>query len=846
MAQNDRFLIAPYDEGVRQDVKPFLIPDNAFETMKNAYVFRGRVRKRFGSTLSAQGTTTALQDVLYSRLSFPLVATAIKIGTTDGAGALGATTVPGTDFRIGQKFVIGAERLGVTVLGVPGALTNETGGVGSGTFNTTTGSVILAGCAIGTDVYYYPYGIGVSTSAGGYVKGIVPGSKWNLKGQQISIGDDVFTVVDTTAGAQDMLSTNAGMTTKTFDCSTGEFEIQYAVAPAPTQLYYYPGDPVMGLAQYETVPVNNQTAYAFDTQFAYYYNGGRWIYSGPGAGLRFHGADSEFFWSCNYQGQLGNSIAMFVTNNHVINVNGASDITDDPMYYFDGTVWMAFRPKFKTAGAGNRIQTSRIVLPFKRRLLCLNTIERDAADAVNSKHGNRCRFSWDGSPLDVSAFLEPNQTGFQGGGWVDAGTEEEIIGAEYIKDRLIVYFERSTWELAYTGNEVEPFVWQKLNSELGSESAFASVPFDKMILNIGNNGITACNGSNVERIDQSIPDYIYQFNNASAGVARIQGVRDYKTEMVYWTAPLSAKMSKSYFPNTVLVYNYKTGTWAENDDCITCWGYFEQSMDKRWQDMHVQWQTTNVPWNAYVIQAQERLLLAGNQQGFVTIINPNLAINANNLLITDFTHAANVATLTIMNHTLQNGDFIQLYNDPAVDGIGLGSATNIYEVTVVDKDTITISDPNAITGTYLGSMTASRISVIDIKTKQWNFYLKDGAQFLINKMDFLVTKGEGDMTTDFHINSSPQSLVNDAFATGANLGSYRLSFEALDNMSATQERIWNSVYFNAEGSTIQLHLYYDKDQIMSMDNAYNFFELHAIMIHAKRTRSMLGGVYNGY
>ena len=65
-------------------------------------------------------------------------------------------------------------------------------------------------------------------------------------------------------------------------------------------------------------------------------------------------------------------------------------------------------------------------------------------------------------------------------------------------------------------------------------------------------------------------------------------------------------------------------------------------------------------------------------------------------------------------------------------------------------------------------------------------------------------------------------------------------------MSNTQERVWNSVYFNAEGSTIQLHLYYDKAEIMDLDNAYNFFELHAIMIHAKRTRSILGGVYSGF
>lgn len=855
MAQNDRFLIAPMDEGLKQDVKPWLIPDNAFESLRNAYVFRGRVRKRFGSGLSGQGAVGAIQQDLFSKLAMPLVATAVKIGTTDGAGGfslagavLGTDYILGTDFRIGQKFVIGATTLAVTVLGLPGALTLEAG-AGNGTFNTTTGALTLAACPLATDVYFYPNGNGVTTSAGGYVKGIVPGTKWNM-GQQISIGNDVFTVIDDTAGAQDMLCTNANFVTvparKTFDCSTGEFEIQYDAGhfPAPTQVFYYPALPVMGLTQYETNPINNQVAFAFDTQEIYYYNGGRWIWSGPGEVNRFHGTDAEFFWTCNYQGTLSSDVAMFITNYHHVNSNGAADATDDSMWYYLSGTWTKFQPKFQTAGIGNYVRTARIVIPFKRRLLLLNTIERNQTSVANSKHGNRCRFSWDGSPLDANAWLEPNQLNGQGGGWVDAGTEEEIIGAEYIKDRLIVYFERSTWELAYTGNEVEPFVWQKLNTELGSESGFSTVPFDKVVLTIGTNGIHACNGSNVDRIDASIPDYIFQFTNTGSGVARIHGIRDYKTEMVYWAYPAAYKMANSYFPNTILVYNYVNGTWAENDDCITCWGYFEQSIDKRWMDMTNTWQQEKVPWNAYVQQAQEKLILAGNQQGYVTIINPYLSSNARNMYITNFTYAANVARLKIINHTLQNGDFIDINMDPVISGIIL--TRNIYRVNVIDDDTVSITDAEGIDGIYVGGATASRVSAIDIKTKQWNFYIKDGAQFLINKMDFLVTKGTGAITTDFHLNSSNISMRNEAFTSHSNLGSYCLEFTALDTFSQTQDRVWNSVYFSAEGSTIQLHLYHTNDQMIDMTNAYNFFELHAIMIHTKKTRGMLGGVYGGY
>lgn len=52
-----------------------------------------------------------------------------------------------------------------------------------------------------------------------------------------------------------------------------------------------------------------------------------------------------------------------------------------------------------------------------------------------------------------------------GGGYVEAATDEEMVSTEFINDRLIVFFKRSTWELSYTGNQVQPFIWQKFNSE---------------------------------------------------------------------------------------------------------------------------------------------------------------------------------------------------------------------------------------------------------------------------------------------------------------------------------------------------------------------------------------------
>ena len=208
----------------------------------------------------------------------------------------------------------------------------------------------------------------------------------------------------------------------------------------------------------------------------------------------------------------------------------------------------------------------------------------------------RARYSIFGSPLAVNAWYEENQQDssdnlYAGAGVLDAATDEQIISAEFVKDRLIVYFERSTWELAYTGNEVKPFQWNKLNTELGSQSTFSTVPFDKDALTVGNTGIHACNGSNVQRIDNKIPDEIFEdFSSEPTSVIRTQGIRDYQKELVYWAFVTQEGQASGTitFPDQIMVYNYALGSWSFNDDCFTAFGYFEQQSDTTWESVFQQ------------------------------------------------------------------------------------------------------------------------------------------------------------------------------------------------------------------------------------------------------------------
>ena len=135
----DRFLISPFVTGLVTADRPYLIPEDAFANIKNAYVFRGRTRKRFGELLTGSGWPNQILASYYSRVS-------INIGTTDGAGHI-ADNVPGAVFKVGQSFVVGTEIFTVTVLGNPGIML-DTGAAAVKTYSTTTGAYVITGAPI--------------------------------------------------------------------------------------------------------------------------------------------------------------------------------------------------------------------------------------------------------------------------------------------------------------------------------------------------------------------------------------------------------------------------------------------------------------------------------------------------------------------------------------------------------------------------------------------------------------------------------------------------------------------------------------------------------------------------
>lgn len=682
--------------------------------------------------------------------------------------------------------------------------------------------------------------IGVTDGAGNFA-GVIPGAGANGQVGQIfgvgtqALGHEIFTIITQAAGVNPMLATDAG--NGTFNTATGAVVINASVVNAP--VYWYPAFPVMGLPQYELGPINDRPTFGFDTHYAYIFtdrgNGNRWeilstpaFVVPPAAGTYVAtGADFNFVWPLNYQGPGADITALFATNN-----------VDPIRYFINGTGWNAvpYLPQWQ-ANAAQTIQTAKCIAYFKGRLILFNTLENQTVGPA-IRFPQRARWT---SPA-ISPFIL--NTSFNAGlqqtaNFDDAPIAEQIVSVSMLKDRLIVFFEQTTMELVFTGNAADPFRFQSINSELGVESTFSPVLFDKGVIGVGNVGVHVCNGTNVERIDEKIRQTVFQIKNADNGKERVYGIRDYANELVYWTYP---DETAGHFPTRVLVYNYRKAAWAQNDDSITCFGYFQNTQNYQWNNFNVQWQEAQLAWNAAGWEDEYTNIIAGNQEGFTFILDTEISKNSAALSITNIGFAnPNAPVLGIIAHNLLAGDFIYI---ESVRGVNVADFNGvIFEViNVVDGDNIQIARADTAGQLYAGGGTVTVVSRIDILTKQYNFFQQDGRNAYVSKVDFNVDRtANGEITIDFLTSTSNRSLLNDGLVTGSILGTSVLETTpyAIYPFEATQTQLWHPVYLQAEGEYVQLRIYYSDAEMFQPNVAFEDFELNAFTIYAEPTSTRL-------
>jgi hypothetical protein len=677
-------LIAPFDKGLQNNKKPFLLMDNAFQQMKNAYVWRERVKKREGIKLVGR-----LRRVLTSETF------------TDTTPAADTFNIP--NIFTGQLSITGEANAQIE----PGTLDITIAAPDASTF-TDNGDGTFAVTGLGD----------ASGSYVNYASGEV-----NLEFTGVLTGGAVITA----------------------------------------DINYFPGFPCMGISKRELGTINVEETVFFDQKYAYTYDGNNFGEMSSTAATTWTGSNSDFFWTSNYRGSVSSTRLFFATN---FFVSGASF---DPIRYYNNSTltWAALTPIIADQGGGSEdtLYQAKIIIPYYGRLLALNTYEGTTAGGVgaSSNFFNRCRFSQIGDPTAADAWVSDV---FGKGGFIDAPTNEAIVSAQFYKNTLIVYFEKSTWNLSYVGEYGLPFAWERTSADLGSESTFSSVVFDDGVLAIGDKAITVATSSNIQRIDQEIPDAVFNIHNQSGGKERVQGVRDFQKEVVFWG--YSDGGLRRTFPNRVVVYNYRNNSWALFRDNVTAFGELTSASGISW-DSPQSWDET-VHWdNLY--QAEFPAIVSGNQQGYVhwyqypadmeTTADSNVsAIENESLSVFDITRSATVALqVTSPNHNLEDGEIIYITGLLFVDTSDSSTLTTdlndrFYLVEWVDSDTINLLfynyddgdydvtsgdnlsfSPATGTGTYMGGGEMTLFPKVEIRTKDFNPFQGDGKNMVLSYLD---------------------------------------------------------------------------------------------------------------
>ena len=761
------FYITGYAKGLMNNKKPFLLPDQAWSRLYNAYTWRDRVKKREGNTLLGRLQRNLTGQELGDTVSSQLTYTYSDIFTTLSIPEANAELKPSTL---------------IISIGAPDTATFTDNGTGN--FTVT----------------------GLGVAAGSYVDYVT--------------GEVVLVLSAATGGAE----------------ITGVFS-------------YYPSLPGMGIQSQNLSTVSEQQTIWFDTTYAYIYLNG--AFQEFIAGTTWNGNNGDFFWGYNYLDT--SSTRLFFVTNFNNQQNGES--AADPMYYTAGVSWTSFQP---LTTATTTIFQAKLIIPYFGRLLLLNTWEGTtvggASAAVN--YFSRCRFSESGASTSATAFRTDNP---YTGGYLDAPTSEQIVGATFVKNTLIVDFDYSTWQLRYQGDYGIPFIWERISSDFGGNSAFSSVLFDNHKLNIGDVGITAGNAVEVNRIDLDIPDQIFDFQNevTNSGSQRVWGIRDFQKELVFWNYPdandESVPGTAITYPNKVLVYNYRNQTWAIFRDNVTAFGTLQAQSGVTWSSTNVTWSDENVTWSDPVVQAGFPDIVKINQQGFAHVYANNTQDDPS-LSVTAISITSSLIQLTINNHNLFDGDIIYLTGMKFIDSTLFTPVTTnlnsvIYQVSVVDANNINIAvwnfttsdygllttcTPVLASSIYIGGGQISLFPQLDIITKDINLFQQKGNQTKLSRIEFLMEpQPNGVVQINLYLNATP-SLTSAETIGGAKASNpwsttnYMSIAPPTTFISPASDYLWFPYYATLAAQYFKIQITYDNALMNTLTTHESDMILYAI------------------
>jgi len=862
----DKLVIGPINRGLRNDRTPFNIDNDSFPNLINAYQWRGRVKRKRGTaplgrlqrylgttngagnlavTISPQPITSGISSFTIGSDVFvdPGGASPVNLITnSSGTGVLnratGVLTITGSQATTAVLYfpslpVMGLEDLNVSATQFPGTLAFDT--IYSYNISTANPYPIY-------DVSFYKNPNNAAYP--GYVrKTNSTAVKWNGQDYQQFWTTNYQNALWSTNGINiPYSSTNVGMQFKPI--------VSVTVATATTATLQitahglFIGDFVFVNEVQTTTGINYQTGYVTTVIDA-----NNVIVTFPNANLATNGTGG---------------IAQYLTNN--------SDVTKDCIRWYDGDPtdgnlttpaltgnkgWVNFSPPlsqqpFSIGGLPADIYYlvhARIILPFKNRLLFFGPVVQTKSGSPKYLQ-NVVIYSQDGTAFYTASFqsatddprvpdsaptpilVPDNQTAFPAayledstgfGGFVSAGIDEQIISVSSNEDVLIVGFSnKSQARLVFTGNDILPFDFYLINSELGTSSTFSAINMDRGVITRGNQGYIITSQTEAKRIDLDNPDQVFEIRLTDNGPERLCAARDYINEWIYFTYPSNQNNTTQYkFPTETFQYNYRDQTWSVFKETFTTYGSFRQQTGFTWQTVgriYKSWNEWNEPWNSGTSTLLNPKVIAGNQQGFVFTRAIGTS-EATSLYIRSFSGSI----ITCPDHCLNLGDYIQISGCKGTVGAEVNG--KIFSVGNVTENTFELN-PKINIGTYFGGVLITRMYVPFIQTKQFPAFWQDARKTRIGPQKYLFTKtNTGQITLQIYLSqndSSPYNIgplypdinsINDSLIyttavytcpESTNLGLTPANINLNTPTASQQSQIWHRLNTSLIGDTIQL------------------------------------------
>jgi hypothetical protein len=772
----EKLVIGPINKGLVNNRTAFNIDNDAFPTLINAYQWRGRVKRKRGTSLLGRLTR-------YFNSTSTAYSSTSSIALSSGA----ANILTGFSLQSGGSIVPGS----VTIANVTvaqtytdnslGVLTGNLGG--TGTINYASGAITISGGAgnsitaifryypnlpvmgledfnITTSAYpgciafdtVYSYNINVTspysiydvsfyknpvsaTYAGYTAKTTVTPTTWNGQNYQQFWTTNYQGALWTTNGITvPFVSTNIGMQYKAITVVDNITAGPPAFADLTIASHgLVVGDFVFINEVLTTTGINFQTGYVTAVV-----NANKVTVEFPNATLANAGTGG---------------IAQYLTNR--------SDATKDCLRWYDGDPtdgnattptlngnlgWVNFAPPLSQLSysiadlpAGvYYLVGARMVVPFKDRILFLGPVIQTSTAGSQVYLQDTIIYSQNGTPYYTCSFPYSTVTPAAGiatnpilvptrqtatyssywedqtgfGGFFSAGLDQPINTVSSNEDVLIIGFTTIQTRLVYTGNDLIPFNLYLINSELGSSSTFSALNLDKGVISRGSRGFVITAQTGTQRIDLPIPDEVFRVTLSNNGAERMCAQRDFINEWIYFTFP--ANYTSYIFPNQTLMYNYRDDSWALFRECFTTYGLFRRATGFTWGTIGSVYPTWGT-WNEAWGDGDSTLLnpeVIGGNQQGFVLARDEGTNEGNSLYISNISGT----TITSPNHTLNNGDFIIITGCIGVSNInGL-----IWQVSAASTNSFNIeSDSADPSGTYLGGGLIKRMYIPFIQTKQF-------------------------------------------------------------------------------------------------------------------------------